>query len=409
MNISEFINIFNTEIVYKNILTTELNCNLYDGIRYLYPGMSTIISSNNVFCTIYAGDYSCFESLYPILQSKNTNTLFVLFNSADEISIDKVKEIRSNVLILSISEKIFFNRIANLNKQKHLQISAEEICSKFWDTVIANKTDNKSDTAEKAMLLPHRLGNYMAIFVVRYFQNESQSGNEDGKTLDERTIKKILFSISQLFPDMNVFYYRKTQEFIIIHTQSQKDKWDGVYPQFEFDYGMFSEMLEHYHLHAGISNSSRAIEHLYTLYFNARSVLDISEKMGLKPKYKNIYPHLENSCFQLIDLAFESYIKHVGHSNIVYLTHPAVWTLLIHDFQNHTDLLDVLYSYITHNCNVSETAKDMFFHRNTILNKLNRIKELTALKLDDNRLLYNLFLSCNIVMYYRDYVGNIMK
>ncbi len=411
MKISDFISIFQTEILFKQIPDEEVNCNLYEGIRYLYPGMSAILPSGNVFGSIYAGDYNCYESILPLLADKNRDTLFVFFGAPREAKPEGTEQIKSSVLILTVSEQLFFSRIANLNKLKHLQLSAEQICIDFWDTVIRNKTDKRSETAEKAMLLPHKLNRYMAVFVLRHYNGDadSESEGQSAGEEDERTVNKILLSLSQFFQGMNAFYYRKTREFIVIHTQSDKDRWDGVYPKFTFDYELFSEMLGHYHLHAGLSNSTRAIEHLYTMYYNAKAVLDIAEKMGHTPKYPNIYPHLENSGYQLIDLAFESYKNRLGHNNIVYLTHPAVWNLMLYDFQNHTDLLNVLYSYIVHNCNVSETARDLFFHRNTIQNKLNRIRELTDLDLDDNQLLFNLFLSCNILMYYRDYVSDPLK
>ena len=66
--------------------------------------------------------------------------------------------------------------------------------------------------------------------------------------------------------------------------------------------------------------------------------------------------------------------------------------LLESDRQNHTELMRTLHSLFACRLNVSAAAKQLFLHRNTLLGRLERIRELVGFDLQDWEQLYSLYL-----------------
>ena len=74
-----------------------------------------------------------------------------------------------------------------------------------------------------------------------------------------------------------------------------------------------------------------------------------------------------------------------------------------HDIEENDNLCDILEAYIRNNCNTTKTAKDMYLHRNTVINKIDRIEEIIGRSLDDWNLQMSLMLSSMIVRYAENY------
>ena len=96
----------------------------------------------------------------------------------------------------------------------------------------------------------------------------------------------------------------------------------------------------------------------------------------------------------------QRYLESDLNDDILYLTHPAVPTLTRYDREHHTDLRDVLFYYLLNDCNLTTTAAMLYMHRNTVNNKVNQIKKIIQLELDEPKLRQRLLLSCQIMRYY---------
>ena len=59
--------------------------------------------------------------------------------------------------------------------------------------------------------------------------------------------------------------------------------------------------------------------------------------------------------------------------------------LIDHDRQNKTEYCRTLYSYISNGMNAMQSARDLYIHRTTMVYRLNRIKEMTGLDINDAR------------------------
>lgn len=65
------------------------------------------------------------------------------------------------------------------------------------------------------------------------------------------------------------------------------------------------------------------------------------------------------------------------------LLHPVVRKILKYDKDNDTDYLDTLETYLTYRCNVTDTAKQLHMHRNTLQHRIKKIEEIGACSFDD--------------------------
>ena len=60
-----------------------------------------------------------------------------------------------------------------------------------------------------------------------------------------------------------------------------------------------------------------------------------------------------------------------------------IGSLIEYDRTQGTDLVETLTAYFAHKGNLSQTAEAMFVHRNTLLYRMDRIKEISGLDLDN--------------------------
>jgi len=60
-----------------------------------------------------------------------------------------------------------------------------------------------------------------------------------------------------------------------------------------------------------------------------------------------------------------------------------IGALVEYDRTQHTNLVETLAAYFAHNGNLSATAEALFVHRNTLLYRMERIREISGLDLDN--------------------------
>ena len=109
--------------------------------------------------------------------------------------------------------------------------------------------------------------------------------------------------------------------------------------------------------------------------------LDIAIRMDSFRGQRIVYFH-DYSPYIAVKYAIERFLQKHSAFSLRALLHPEVVTLLLHDFNNHGDLAEVLYRYYIYG-DVKATAQSLFVHRNTVYNKLKTIQKLLNVDLDD--------------------------
>lgn len=113
----------------------------------------------------------------------------------------------------------------------------------------------------------------------------------------------------------------------------------------------------------------------------------------------DIHKAFEQACLSLIVAEYvsirERYISYerIGLYHVLYvckqymdydeLLHRSIPALLEYDEKNHTSLLQTLFVYLQESKNTSRTAAHLHIHRNTLLYRIQKIKDLTNVDLDD--------------------------
>jgi len=75
--------------------------------------------------------------------------------------------------------------------------------------------------------------------------------------------------------------------------------------------------------------------------------------------------------------------KMTGNMSALQLCHPAILTLRAYDADKDTELAHTLECYLTCNQNAAATSEALFIHRSTFFRRIEHIKELTSVDLDD--------------------------
>lgn len=92
-----------------------------------------------------------------------------------------------------------------------------------------------------------------------------------------------------------------------------------------------------------------------------------------------------------------SYLRRDDSS--IFLENHALKSLLLYDKKNHTHYMDTLRIYLSSNCNLSRTSKVLFIHRNTLINRLDKISSISGLRMED----YYARIHISIALMFHDY------
>ena len=85
--------------------------------------------------------------------------------------------------------------------------------------------------------------------------------------------------------------------------------------------------------------------------------------------------------------------------------HPLLSELLQHDRENNSDYYQTLVAYLRSSCNITEAAKVLQIHRNSLLYRINKIEAILGSKLDDSLLKEQLLFSIHCLEFDKKYGG----
>lgn len=109
---------------------------------------------------------------------------------------------------------------------------------------------------------------------------------------------------------------------------------------------------------------------------------------------------------RVIDYTYVSFYdllqKHKGKIDLKQFSHPALKVLREYDKRNNAELYKTLRIYLECNNNIQQTANKLFIHRNSLIYRLNRIKEITGLDIENYNVAHSLIDSYRI----EDFITN---
>ena len=214
------------------------------------------------------------------------------------------------------------------------------------------------------------------------------------QTQNDLPYRYLLARLQEIFPDGSLALYRK--DVVVLHSYEERT-FRGA-EDYQSNRPLL-ELLEQYDGCAIVSNGTRRLEAL-------RSVFQLAQRAALmaralrKSGDPRVYSQEQYGIYCIIDLCVQRYLEIEGNEDILYLLHPAIIHLTRYDLEHNNNLRKVLYYYLLNDRNLVKTASATFMHRNTVINKVNKIQGLLNLDLEDGQLRQKLIMSCQFIQYY---------
>lgn len=190
-----------------------------------------------------------------------------------------------------------------------------------------------------------------------------------------QTIKNIL--IGSLY-----VVYENTIVFLI-----SKDKYQ---PFSEYELERLHDFLETNQLKAGISNFFSKLEEAPRFYKQALDAVKLGTHMNVQTP---VYYYRDYYIYQL----FRSYEKE--DKELQYLIHPGVMQLFLYDQEKGTDFTKTLRQYLKTPGQPAVIAEQLHIHKNTLLYRMGKIKEITGCEFNTGEDYMKFNLSYKIMAY----------
>ena len=202
----------------------------------------------------------------------------------------------------------------------------------------------------------------------------------------------IISQLEQIFPYSNITTYRG--EILMLVRKTKRGH------RLDFDREKMLQILDHYDGYAAIGNTSEFLTSMPPVYYQTRDALRLGRKMSPEQR---IFYYEDYSMYQIVELASDSARQRLGSRNLAHLCNNETIALLLYDNKHGSNLLDFLHTYLINERNVTETAKELYIHRNTAQYKIHKIEEIIGSPLDDPILRERLLFSYHVLEYMKRY------
>lgn len=152
---------------------------------------------------------------------------------------------------------------------------------------------------------------------------------------------------------------------------------------------ILKDFSEEEQVRIGVSNSFSSIENFVSHYEQAYAALELGQ--DLNPE-ETVCHYID---YQVFDL-----FRAVKNPDILgRFCHPALAVLRQYDHKNNTHMYETLCIFLDNGCNIKLTSESLYIHRNSLAYRLDRIKEICEVDLEDVNTIFLLRLSFLIDSY----------
>lgn len=142
----------------------------------------------------------------------------------------------------------------------------------------------------------------------------------------------------------------------------------------------------------GVSNEFHEVTDIRAHLAQARAALRYGSTYTKILDDTHVYRYCEYTYMEMLDICND-------HINLMNYVHPAIWGLWEHDQAHDSELVETLFAFMQNGCNTAKTAALLSLHKNTLLYRLNRIKDVTNNDLGSGEDLFLFHLSIRTLIY----------
>ena len=182
--------------------------------------------------------------------------------------------------------------------------------------------------------------------------------------------------LKKVFPNSQITLYLGT--IVILNWEPERNYNLSLAPA---DLEYLENLLKKYNSFICVSWGTRDMRWLPALYHFSHKVLYLHYQIE-DNSLKSRIIHYGNYCPMLITDLCVQHARYDGSTkSVMLLCHPAIINLYRYDIKHKTNLENTLFHYLINHHSLEQTAASLFMHRNTVVNKLRKIKELVPMDL----------------------------
>lgn len=321
-------------------------------------------------------------------QVKVEPACFIVIASASVSVMDQLRRIGlAGVAEVHTNLASLFNQISEAMRvslqHKHTVESADRLFPAVWRDVMEQRLTSSEAIREALMNIIPDLKNFKIVMSIHFDQAASE---EEYAALAEE--------LRAVLPGLHTGRYNDA----IVALASREDRVLGM-PMTAEQKQQLEDIMARYQATMAVSNLLRQLDKLRTIFMLCERVVVLARSLRLTDTDR-VYSYDRFSMYCVIDLAAQQYIHTYEHSDLIYLIHPAIIAITRYDATHQSNLRDTLYYYLISDKNLSRTASVTYMHRNTVINRINKIVEITGLDLADGGMCQRLMFSCQLIQYY---------
>ena len=208
--------------------------------------------------------------------------------------------------------------------------------------------------------------------------------SDDAVSLDPNVFASLLHQIQPIL--IHCFYLIRDTEMVLLFNLPKKANIHEMIDAF------LAPKLEKYHLIAGISNMYHDLRLTCKHYHQAKKASSLA--IEYQDEILNYFS----------DIAPKELLHFVARQeDLLPFCVPELLDLLQYDKENNTDLVTTLYIYLDTFGKASLSAQMLFIHKNTMLYRISKIKEILHCDLEKGEDIYKLMMSLRILRTLRLY------
>lgn len=155
---------------------------------------------------------------------------------------------------------------------------------------------------------------------------------------------------------------------------------------------MLRKVCEVNDLSAGVSNAFDDLTHIHSHYEQALSAIRAGRLVCLYLDDRFLYHFCDYAHVDMLDITNKQY-------NLLNFVHPSLMRLARYDREHGTELMDTLFIYLQNGCNTHRASKMLSLHKNTLLYRLGRIREILGFDLSSGEDQFMMQYSFRILFY----------
>lgn len=330
---------------------------------YLKTDLSKYMESNNCTPFFWQDSYSKYRRVFWTINiDKELAGILTVLEYEKCISDDDLKLVSLLGNALSVE----------FQKNKYTHYTDKTLYRTILKGILSGKTSDKASIADKSGFLKIPAGADMYAVTIKACNVSAVPENHLESLCS--TLEKSIKNSKALVYGGNIFmlaYYSKTISL------------------FEEDFRILKEFLIENQLKAGVSNSLHSLEDLRKHYLQSLHAL----RLGKLFKDKNpIYFYEDYMTYYMLEVCSND-------EKLKKYCHPSLSKLMDYDRQNNTSLTQTLYAFIRNSGSSTETANALKIHRSSLTYRLEKIREIMHIDLNNANILLLLHLSFKIIEY----------